>query len=164
MKKVITIIITIAAMLLLSLTVYASPADLKDTSDVPTVAQLESALRHELKQYAADYIDAAQTYGIDVYFLCARDALESGWGRYTAASHNLGGWTDANGDYMEFGSVQGYIDFTARNISNMYLDPEGAYYNGTSLAAVNTRYNGSDFWLEEVEGIMSVLKRRCSDE
>ncbi|MFA9381836.1 MAG: hypothetical protein ACERKO_12340, partial [Acetanaerobacterium sp.] len=107
MRKVLTIVITFAALtLLLAVTTYAAPTDDIPPApyDTPTEAELAGALRYDLVSYAGDYLAAAERYGINVYFLVSKDALESGWGRYRAAPNNLGGWTADSGGYMEFAS------------------------------------------------------------
>ena len=162
MRKILTAIITAAIALLLTVTVYAAPTDdITADYDVPTVERLEDALRYDLIPYAADYLAAAEKYGVNVYFLCAKDALESGWGRYEAAANNLGGWTDNTGNYMTFGSVPEYIDYTARSIKDMYLTDTGRYHTGYTLEDVNRYYNGSPEWLEEVGWIWASLERKC---
>ncbi len=175
MPKLLTIIITTAALaLLMAVTAYAAPADIPDTGnpvsvditapyDVPTTEQLADALRYDMVPYAADYLAAAERYGLNVYFLCAKDALESGWGRYRAAPNNFGGWTDDTGKYMEFESVHAYIDYTARNLKDMYLTDTGRYHTGYTLADVGYYYNGSDEWVEAVGGIWGALERRVAD-
>lgn len=165
MPKLLTIILTIAAIaLLLTVTAYAAPTDdLTAPYNVPTEEQLAGALRHDLVQYAGAYLEAAERYGINVYFLVAKDALESGWGRYRAAPNNLGGWTANDGGYMAFDSVEDYIDHTARNLRDMYLSPDGIYHTGYTLADVGHYYNGSDEWIEAVAGIWRTLEGRASE-
>lgn len=140
-----------------------SKIDLTAPHEVPTVEELEAGLLYNMKSYAATYLEAAQEYGINVYALCAIDASESGWGRYTIAKNNLGGWRQNSGEYMPFTSVEEAIFHKARNLKRMYLTPKpedaspdditGKYFNGYDLAAINQCYNGSDQWLELVSGI-----------
>jgi hypothetical protein len=160
---------------------YAAPApdmgnpisvDLTASYTEPTVEQLESALYYDMKLYADDYLAAAEEYGVNVYLLCAKDALESGWGRYEAAPNNWGGWTAGNG-YKEFSSVHEYIKYSAKNIKNMYLTPRpidappdditGCHFNGYTLKKVNISYNGSDTWLNKVSGIWYEIEGRCAE-
>ena len=161
MRKLLTIITTAAIALLLTVTVYAAPTDdITVDYTIPSSNSLAEALKYDMAQYASDYIAAAEKYGVNVYFLCAKDALESGWGRYQAAPNNLGGWTSESG-YMEFDSVQAYIDYSARNIKEMYLTDTGKYHTGYTLFDVGYYYNGSPEWLEEVGWIWASLERKC---
>ena len=96
------------------MTVTVMAKDITAEYDVPTEAELQSALRYELVQYAGDYLDAAKEYGINVYFLCAKDALESGWGQYPAGKNNLGSWRLDNGKYRDYDSVSEYIASNAK--------------------------------------------------
>lgn len=157
----------------LAANVYASPTvDLTAPYDIPTADELTSALLYELKPYAKDYLDAANKYGINVYFLVSKDALESGWGRYRAAPNNLGGWTDDYGEQMAFDSVEAYIDHSARNLRDMYLTPRppdalpddktGKYHEGYTLTDVGVHYNGSDAWVEAVAGIWAKIEWRIA--
>lgn len=174
MKKLIISLLTAAFALLMTVTVYAAPTDdITADYDVPTPEQLASALLYDMAPYAADYLEAAERYGVNVYFLCAKDALESGWGRYEAASNNLGGWKDNRGKYMSFDTVPDYIDHMAQGMKIMYLteqpkcalpdDITGIHFNGYDLEAVNTDYNGSPEWFEEAGGIWASLERKCSE-
>lgn len=165
MRKLLTIIITTATLtLLLAVTAYAAPTDdLTAPYDVPTTAELAGALRYDMVPYAADYLAAAERYGINVYFLTAKDALESGWGQYRAAPNNLGGWTDNTGEYKAFSSVPEYIDYTARAIRDMYLTDTGQYHTGYTLADVGYYYNGSAEWVEAVGGIWRTLEGRVAE-
>lgn len=163
-KLLTTLIITAALALLLAVTAYAAPTDdITAPYDVPTIEQLAGALRYDMVLYAADYLAAAERYGINVYFLCAKDALESGWGRYQAAPNNLGGWTDNTGKYMAFASIPDYIDYTARAIRDMYLTDTGQYHTGYTLADVGVHYNGSAEWVEAVGGIWVEIQQHTHE-
>ncbi len=165
MRKLLTTLITTAAMaLLLTVTVCAAPTDdITAPYDAPTEAQLTAALRYDIADYAGLYLEAAERYGINVYFLVAKDALESGWGRYESAQNNLGGWISDDGGYMAFDSIEDYIDHTARNLRDMYLTDGGIYHTGYTLEDVNRYYNGSQEWLDEVAGIWAMIEGRVND-
>jgi beta-N-acetylglucosaminidase len=146
----------------MSLPASADKADLTQYRYIPVEA-MESALLYELKPLASTYIDAGKLYGVDPVFLAAKDAEESGWGRYQAAPNNLGGWTNSDGGYMEFESPEEYIYHTAKSISEMYLDEDGCYHYGTSLSDVNTKYNGSQIWVEHIGSIMDDINQRINE-
>lgn len=174
MRKTIkrTAIALIIAMLLAVSTYAKTKIDLTAEYDVPTVGELQAGLLYDLKQYAEVYLEAAEEYGINVYFLCAKDGLESDWGRQTIAKNNFGGWTLLNGDYKAFDTAEQAIWYRAKNIKVMYLTPKppdaepnditGDYFNGYDLAAVNICYNGTDAWLNAVNGIWYDIERRVA--
>lgn len=142
----------------LMLATFAIPADASAAnllaSEPLTVEELEAGLLYDLKPLAAVYLDAGAMYGVDPVFLAAKDAEESGWGRYTAAPNNLGGWTSDDGGYMSFGSPEDYIYYSAEKMRDLYLEEDGRYYNGTSLSDVCVAYNGNPEWAEHIESIM----------
>lgn len=147
-----------------------SKIDLTAPYEVPTAEELEAGLLYNMKEYAAIYIEAAKEYGINVYALCAKDALESGWGRETIAKNNLGGWRLDNGEYKAFASVEESIFYRARNLKVMYLTPKpadadhdditGRYFEGYDLEAVNVHYNGTKDWPKRVSGIWCDIEWR----
>ena len=142
----------------LMLATFAIPADASAAnllaSEPLTVEELEAGLLYDLKPLAAVYLDAGAIYGVDPVFLAAKDAEESGWGRYTAAPNNLGGWTSDDGGYMSFDSPEDYIYYSAEKMRELYLEEDGRYYNGTSLSDVCVAYNGNPEWAEHIESIM----------
>lgn len=127
-----------------------------------TVEELESALKYELKQYAADFIQTESDSGVNAAFLASVAALESGWGRYCADNNNLYGWTDSGG-YMAFNSPQECIEYVARNLKENYLSPDGIWFEGYSVESVNVHYNGRSAWEREVRGIMQEIYKNDVD-
>lgn len=113
----------------LMLATFAIPADASAAnllaSEPLTVEELEAGLLYDLKPLAAVYLDAGAMYGVDPVFLAAKDAEESGWGRYTAAPNNLGGWTSDDGGYMSFDSPEDYIYYSAEKMRDLYLEEDG---------------------------------------
>lgn len=163
MKKFLMKVICVMLLGALSLPASADKADLTMYRYID-VEVFESALLYDLKPYAATYIEAGKQYGVDPVFLAAKDAEESGWGRYQAATNNLGGWTNSDGGYMEFETVSDYIYHAAKSISEMYLDEDGCYHHGVSLSAVNKKYNGRQTWVDHVGGIMDDINQRINEQ
>lgn len=128
---------------------------LKHECDV-TVEELESALLYDLKPHAADYILAYRNTGVCPVFLAAKDALESGWGRYPINGTNISGFYGG----VRFTSVSHGIDYVSQFLDNEYLTPGGKYFCGYTLSAVNRHYNGSLVWEQKVNGIMQGIDGR----
>lgn len=120
-----------------------------------TAAELEKGLLHDLKPLAPLFIQAQEKYGIDAVFLAAIAAEESGWGRYQFRQNNIFGF-----EGFDFDSLEECIDYVASFLSKQYLTPGAKYYEGTSVAAVNTYYNGRDTWEEHVTQIMNNIIKR----
>lgn len=161
-KKFLMRVICVMLLGAMSLPASADKEDLTQYRYIPVEA-MEDALLYELKPFAATYIEAGKQYGVDPVFLAAKDAEESGWGRYQSAPNNLGGWTGSDGGFMSFQSVEDYIYHAASSISEMYLDEDGCYHHGTSLSDVNKRYNGRQTWVDHVGGIMDDSNEKINE-
>lgn len=94
------------------------------------------------------YLKAEQTYGVNAIFLMALTAQESAWGRSNRAitQNNLSGFEvySAGAEGASFGSKGESIMATAELIGEKYINPNGEYYNGVSVASVNIRYCPDD--------------------
>lgn len=126
-----------------------------------TAAELEAGLLGNLKPYAAAFVEAERQTGINAVFLAAVAALESGWNTSAVAENknNLFGWSAATG-YADFESKEDCIAEVAGCIKTLYLSPDGIYFNGYTVEAVNIRYNGNEQWETAVLQIMQDIQRR----
>jgi putative mannosyl-glycoprotein endo-beta-N-acetylglucosaminidase len=126
-----------------------------------TAAELEAGLLGNLKPYAAAFVEAERETGINAVFLAAVAALESGWNTSAVAENknNLFGWSAATG-YADFESKEDCIAEVAGCIKTLYLSPDGIYFNGYTVEAVNIRYNGNEQWETAVLQIMQDIQRR----
>lgn len=102
--------------------------------------------------YASNYITAENRYNVNVFFLLALNALESGWGTSAIARgcNNLGGVCESsnhpsngcgsnyNCAFARFNSMGEFIDYNAAMLNENYLTPGGDYYEGVSLSQVYT--------------------------
>lgn len=120
-----------------------------------TAEELEKGLLHDLKPLAPLFVQAQDKYGIDAVILAAIAAEESGWGRHQFRKNNIFGFYGP-----QFESLGHCIDYVADFLLTEYLTPDGKYYKGTSVAAVNTYYNGRDTWEEHVTKIMDNIVNR----
>ncbi len=148
--------LTAAVLIALSVSAYAlSPEeaaamDLTSPSGL-TAEELAPALG-ELAPYAADFIMAERETGVKAVFLAALAAFESGWGRYCQAENNIFGWSGPS-----FATKGECIAEVSRRIAKNYLTEGGRYYRGSSLAGVNTCYNGSGCWLSGMCAMMAQI-------
>lgn len=126
-----------------------------------TAAELEAGLLGNLKPYAAAFVEAERQTGINAVFLAAVAALESGWNTSAVAENknNLFGWSAATG-YADFESKEDCIAEVAGCIKTLYLSPDGIYFNGYTVEAVNIRYNGNEQWETAVLQIVQDIQRR----
>lgn len=126
-----------------------------------TATELEAGLLGELKPYAVDFIAAERETGVNAVFLAAVAALESGWNTSEVAKNknNLFGWSVATG-YASFESKEDCIAEVAACVKSLYLTPDGVYFNGYTVEAVNIRYNGTEHWEKTVKQIMQEIKER----
>ena len=136
-------------MLLLTLSVSVYSYDLTEPSGLTADDMI---LLHDLEGLEQVFVDAERRHGVRADFLAAIAALESGWGRYQFEENNIMGFGG-----LEFGSLEDCIDHVAEFLSEHYLDPDGMYYNGTTVDGVCVKYNGRSEWTEAVEGLMKEI-------
>lgn len=154
----------IAILILLSLAFSGGEAfAVTDAEDLTrksgySAKQLSAGLRKELLPLAEEFLSAEEKYGVNAVFLAAVAALESGWGEYCFRRNNIFGWSGKS-----FSSKEECIDFVARKIAENYLSPDGKYYRGKSVSAVNCCYNGLEIWDKKVREIMAMICRACGE-
>lgn len=116
------------------------------------------------------YLKAEQTYGVNAIFLMALTAQESAWGTSNRArtQNNLSGYAvySAGAEGATFSSKGESIMATAKLISEEYINPQGNYYNGTSVASVNIRYCPGDggHWSSNITKIAYEILERINSQ
>lgn len=122
-----------------------------------TIRKLEKGLKGTgLEGLGEWYLKAEQTYGVNAIFLMALTAQESGWGNSNRAKtqNNLSGYAvySSSSKGTTFSSKEESIMATAKLIAEEYINSEGAYYNGTSVADVNIKYCPDDggYWSRSI--------------
>lgn len=112
--------------------------------------ELEGVLKGELKQYAQEFIWAEEDYEINALFLCAVAATESGWGEHQFRPNNIFGF-----GRMEFESVPKCIDYVSWYLRKHYLNENGKYYRGGTIADIGKIWcpDGTGDWVRLVTGI-----------
>ena len=134
MRKFIALILLAAIILPSFLTGFAGEQEYSIYHDVLhcecqyTAKELAYGLKYELVDDAKDYIAAKEKYGICPIYNAAKDALESGWGRY-AIRNNLGGVTTDKA----FSSHAEFIDWWSAFQLEHYLLQDGKYHTGGTL-------------------------------
>lgn len=94
--------------------------------------------------HIADYVHAADTYGIDYRLLPALSVRESTCGQYSR-KNNRWGWDSAR---TGFASVAAGIEYIARQLA------WGRYYRGKTLEQKLRTYNPSPKYAAEVKKLM----------
>lgn len=102
-----------------------------------------------LLPYVDTYLYAEEIYGVNAFYLICKTGYESGWGKYMADTNNIGGWTDGNGGFMSFDSVDECILHIAEKLSTEYRDAVG-----DRLEDVCWRYCPTSGYTEMVMQIM----------
>lgn len=119
-----------------------------------TEEELSRALTCEahqaMKPYISTIVKAERTYGINALYLLCKLGLESGWGRYMSAENNIAGWTNDDGSFRDFDSVEDCILHVAKNISTTYRETVG-----TKLGDVCERYCPNTDYAETLIQIMT---------
>ena len=113
--------------------------------------ELEEALKHELKQYAGDFLSAEEKHGVNAAFLAAIAAQESGWGRYCFRENNIFGFGKKS-----FDSVPECIDYVAEYIAKHYISENGKYYHGKTVEGVSVCWCDED-WAKRVNYIFDSI-------
>ena len=94
-----------------------------DAEDLTRALSTES--HQGLLPYVNTFLEAEETYGVNAFYLICKLGYESGWGKYMADRNNIGGWTDGNGGFQSFESVEECILHIAENLSTVYRDAVG---------------------------------------
>ncbi len=110
--------------------------------------ELADKLRHELKQYAGDFLAAEAEHGGNAALLAAIAAQESGWGRYCFKANNIFGF-----GRKSFGSVPECIDYVAGYLAEHYIAEDGKYYNGATVEGVSVCWCDKS-WAQAINGIL----------
>jgi beta-N-acetylglucosaminidase len=120
-----------------------------------------------LKNFAQDFIDAQNKYGVNAQYLVAHAIWETGWGGSDLRNykHNLYGYGAYDvcpftcGYYFPSGSAS--IDKVAYQVRRDYLEPTGAYYYadyGPTLVGMNVRYATDQNWKNGIANLMESIK------
>lgn len=106
--------------------------------------------RKAMLPYVDILLEAEEKYGVNAFYLLCKFGYESGWGKHMAASNNIGGWTNGQGGYRAFDSVEQCIFTIAENLSTVYVNAVG-----TRLEDVSRRYCPNEEYVSVLLQIMS---------
>ena len=114
------------------------------------------------------YAEAEEEYGVNALALLGISVVESAWGTSELAQkkNNLFGFQAYDSDVSKarsFESKGECILYVARHISEKYLHPDGAYFNGYSLADVNKRYASDKRWSVKIASAMDTMVDKLHD-
>lgn len=119
---------------------------------------VQDKYRYEMAKNIPAILEAEEKYGVNALYLMCKLGLESGWAKYPSGENNLGGWTNADGSYMDFDSEEECIMHIAENLSTEYKEK-----SGTRLADVCERYCPSDGYSETLIDIMVGRKEKIEE-
>lgn len=115
------------------------------------------------------YVEAEQMYGVNALALLGISAIESGWGtsRLAKERNNLFGFQAYDHDINKaryFETKEEGILHVARHLSEKYLSPDGAYFNGYTLDDVNVRYASDKKWSVKIASAMDGFVEKLDKE
>ncbi len=122
-----------------------------------TSDQLKSVLSDDAHKEMIPYVDsileAERTHGVNALYLMCKLGMESGWGKYESGKNNIGGWTNNQGGFKDFNSVDECIMHIAKNLSTSYKE-----IVGTRLEDVCKRYCSDEGYTELLLEIMTDME------
>lgn len=113
------------------------------------------------KENASYIYDMCEKYSLNEIFFCGLISAESGWDIAPAhrSRHNYISLMSANG-LIKFATVEDGLEKAAQTLHDRYLSPNGAFYNGSTLAAMKIRFcPASTTWVNLVYGRMEQIMR-----
>ena len=145
--------------------------DLRKTSNVTANDIVDFFNRNKpnspLKDYAQNFINVQNKYGVNAAYLVAHAIWETGWGGSNLQSYknNLFGY----GAYDEcpftcgyyYPTVEDSINSVAYMIRTDYLNPDSRYYyaeHGSTLTGMNQKYATDNNWKNGIANLMALIK------
>lgn len=122
------------------------------------VYALSDGGRETMIPYVDSLLKAEETYGVNAFYLMCKFGLESGWASCMSGANNIGGWTNYDGSYRDFSSVDDCIMYISRNLVSQYSTSVG-----TRLEDVCGLYSPNDQYLTTLMGIMSDRQAKINE-
>ena len=112
-----------------------------------TISDLKNLSVGNLKDYVQVFYQAEYKTGVNAVYLLAIACVESGYGTSDLANthNNLFGLRSGDG-YLYFNTKKECIYYTAELLKEKYLNPDGDYFNGSSIHGVAIRYCETPEW------------------
>lgn len=149
---------------------HANPQNITETSS-STAADVDKAFKGTaLEGLGTAFKKAEKDHGVNVWFLAALAALESGFGTSQIAKNknNLFGFNAYDDSPYEsassFSDRESGIGYVASFISKEYLQKDGSFFNGFSVDAVGKRYATDPQWANKVSKLMNDLSTKAMRE
>ena len=106
-----------------------------------TVDDLKLVTRYKLVGTEETLYNLEQEYDLNCLFLLAIASHESAYGTAQFRPNNVCGYGGKG-----FSSINECLQTVGRALANSYLSPDGAYYKGNTIAAVNRTYAADGAW------------------
>lgn len=135
--------------------IFASEQDMRTKTGF-SAEQLDQCLSDGMSGLGAYFAAAEQNYSVNALFLISICQIEScnGTSRLANNKHNLAGMKGRSG-FINFASFEECINYMAEMLSSKYLDPQGAFYHGSTIKGVCVTYCGSSwYWVSHVSRMM----------
>lgn len=119
-----------------------------------TISDLKNLSVGNLKDYVQVFYQAEYKTGVNAVYLLAIACVESGYGTSDLANthNNLFGLRSGDG-YLYFNTKKECIYYTAELLKEKYLNPDGDYFNGSSIHGVAIRYCETPEWPDVVYSV-----------
>lgn len=118
-----------------------------------------------LEGMGQDFVQAEQKYGINAWFLTGLAIHESGFGtsRIAQDKNNLFGFkaydSSPYASAARFNTLGESVDKVAQYLSENYTNPNGKYYNGSSVEGIGKRYATDPNWANAVKARIEQLMK-----
>lgn len=133
------------------------------------VEQIERGLKGKLKGYGWMLLELQEKYNVGLEYAVAVADIETscgtaGYGRSICNLYNIRYF---NGDYKNYmgapDPVAASLEDFFKLISHQYLDPDGAYYNGTCVEDVSILYAEAGAWSDGVRSCVQGFYSRAEE-
>ena len=123
-----------------------------------TVDDLKLVTRYKLVGTEETLYKLEQEYDLNCLFLLAIASHESAYGTAQFRPNNVCGYGGKG-----FSSINECLETVGRALANSYLSPSGAYYKGSTIAAVNRTYAADGAWNAKVARKMTSFYQVISE-
>lgn len=118
--------------------------DMSEPSGV-TVEDLKLVTKHDLVGTEEKLYQLEQNYDLNCLFLLGIASHESAYGTSQFHENNVCGY-----GYSDYDTIDDCLDIVGRVLAKNYLAPDGSYYKGTTIEAVNKTYAADPAWDSKV--------------
>lgn len=123
-----------------------------------SVEDLKLVTKHKLVGTEETLYNLEQNYNLNCLFLLAIASHESAYGTAQFHPNNVCGYGGSG-----FSSINECLDTVGRVLAKSYLSPDGAFYKGNTIKAVNRTYAASGTWNVKVARNVASFYRIISE-